>query len=184
LNPVTKRASTVLKLLGASNVVNLDVAEHASYQARTRRELPFVMIRSADRVPARGYTPISVLFGSTLRAPFDGRVSLVNLEIDDPVNDESRVMEIIDPRQVEVAGLVGAIDLPFVQVQASARLQIGSLLGRELFGVATTVGESPPTERGVVSYSIDIAVELPNDVVMPIKPSSVAVVLIYEGPPG
>ena len=42
------------------------------------------------------------LLGSTLRAPFDGRVSLVNLEIDDPVNDESRVMELIDPRQVEV----------------------------------------------------------------------------------
>jgi len=122
--------------------------------------------------------------GSTLRAPFDGRVSLVNLEIDDPVNDESRVMEIIDPRQVEVAGLVDAIDLPFVQVQALARLQIGSLPGRELFGVVTAVGENPRTERGVVSYSIDIAVELPRDVVMPIDPSSVAVVVVYEGPPG
>ena len=122
--------------------------------------------------------------GSTLRAPFDGRVSLVNLEIDDPVNDESRVMEIIDPRQVQVAGLVDAIDLPFVQAQASARLQIGSLPGRELFGVVTIVGENPRTERGVVSYSIDISVELPNDVVMPIEPSSVAVVVVYEGSPG
>jgi len=122
--------------------------------------------------------------GSTLRAPFDGRVSLVNLKIDDPVNDESRVMEIIDPRQVEVAGLVDAIDLPFVQVQALARLQIGALPGRELFGVVTAVGENPRTERGVVSYSIDIAVELPSDVVMPIDPSSVAVVVVFEAPPG
>ena len=87
-------------------------------------------------------------------------VSLVNLEIDDPVNDESRVMEIIDPRQVEVAGLVDAIDLPFVRAQALARLRIDSLPGRELFGVVTTVGENPRTERGWVSYSIDIAVEL------------------------
>jgi len=124
------------------------------------------------------------LLGSTLRAPFDGRVSLVNLEIDDPVNDESRVMEIIDPRQVEVAGLVDAIDLPFVQVQAQARLQIGSLPGRDLFGVVTTVGENPRTERGVVSYSVDIAVQLPSDVVMPIDPSSVTVVVVFEGPPG
>ena len=124
------------------------------------------------------------LLGSTLRAPFDGRVSLVNLEIDDPVNDESRVMEIIDPRQVEVAGLVDAIDLPFVQVQSMARLKIGSLPGRELFGVVTTVGENPRTERGVVSYRIDIAVELPNDVVVPIEPSSVAMVVVYEGSPG
>ncbi len=122
--------------------------------------------------------------GSTLRAPFDGRVSLVNLEIDDPVNDESRVMEIIDPRQVEVAGLVDAIDLPFVQLQALARLQIGALPGRELFGVVTALGENPRTERGVVSYSIDITVELPSDVVMPIDPSSVAVVVVFEAPPG
>ena len=124
------------------------------------------------------------LLGSTLRAPFDGRVSLVNLDINDPVNDESRVMEIIDPRQVEVAGLVDAIDLPFVQVQALARLQIGSLPGRELSGVVTTVGENPRTERGVVSYSVEIAVELPDDVVVPIEPSSVAVVVVYEGSPG
>ena len=124
------------------------------------------------------------LLGSTLRAPFDGRVSLVNLEIDDPVNDESRVMEIIDPRQVEVAGLVDAIDLPFVRAQALARLRIDSLPGRELFGVVTTVGENPRTERGVVSYSIDIAVELPNDLMVPIEPSSVAVVVVYQGPPG
>ena len=122
--------------------------------------------------------------GSTLLAPFDGRVSLVNLEIDDPVTDESRVMEIIDPRQVEVAGLVDAIDLPFVQVLAQARLQIGSLADRELFGVVTTVGENPRTERGVVSYSIAIAVDLPNDVVVPIEPSAVAVVVVYEGPHG
>ena len=124
------------------------------------------------------------LLGSTLRAPYDGRVSLVNLEIDDPVNDESRVMEIIDPSQVEVAGLVDAIDLPFVPLQALARLQFGSLPGRELFGVVTAVGEDPRTERGVVSYSIDIAVDLPDDVVVPIEPSSVAVVVVYEGPPG
>ena len=142
------------------------------------------MIRSADRVPARGYTPIPVLFGSTLRAPFDGRVSLVNLEIDDPVNDESRVMEIIDPRLVEVAGLVGAIDLPFVRVQAPVRLQIDSLPGQELTGVVTSVGENPRTERGVVSYRIDIAVELPKDVVVPIEPSSVTVVVVYEGVAG
>ena len=122
--------------------------------------------------------------GSTLRAPCDGRVSLVNLEIDDPVNDESRVMELIDPSQVEVAGLVDAIDLPFVRVHALARLKIGSLPGRELFGVVTAVGENPRTERGVVSYSINIEVELPDDVVVPIEPSTVAVVVGYEGPPG
>lgn len=83
-----------------------------------------------------------------------------------------------------MAGLVDAIDLPFVQVQALARLQIGSLPGRELFGVVTSVGNNPRTERGVVSYSIDIAVELPNDAVVPIGPSSVAVVVVSEGPPG
>ena len=122
--------------------------------------------------------------GSILRAPFDGRVSLVNLEIDDPVNDESRVMEIIDPRRIEVAGLVDAIDLPFVQVKAVARLRIGSLPDRDLLGVVTEVGENPRTERGVVSYSINIAVELPSDVVVPIQPSPVSVVVVHGGLPG
>jgi len=148
---------------------------------------PFqVALKTAEvaAVLAKVEDALEDLLGSTLRAPFDGIVSLVNLEIDDPVNDESRVMEIIDPRQAEVAGLVDAIDLPFVRVQALARLRIDSLPGRELSGVVTTVGENPRTERGVVSYSIDIAVELPNDVVVPIEPSSVAVVVFYEAPSG
>ena len=124
------------------------------------------------------------LRGGTLRAPFDGRVFLVNLEIDDPVNDESRVIEIIDPTQVEVVGLVDAIDLPFIQMQAPARLQIGSFAGGELSGVVTQVGENPRTERGVVSYRINIAVKLPEDVSVPIEPSPVSVVVVYDGPVG
>ena len=76
-----------------------------------------------------------------------------------------------------------AIDLPFVQLQALARLRIDSLPGTDLSGVVTTIGENPRTERGIVSYSIRIAVELPDDVVLPTEPSSVAVVVFYEGPP-
>lgn len=120
------------------------------------------------------------LEGATIRAPFDGIIRMVNVEIDDRVSDESRVLEIVDPRRVEVDGLVDATDIGLVKELAQARVRISPLEGQEFVGVVTQVSGQPRTERGVVSYPITIRVEIPEAVQIPLQLGAVSTVVIYE----
>jgi hypothetical protein len=83
-----------------------------------------------------------------------------------------------------VAGLIGAIDFRFVEKRARARVTIGSLPGEEFEGTVTRVAEEPRTERGVVSYPVRIAVDLPEGFEVPVRLSPVTTVILYEGSGG
>ena len=122
------------------------------------------------------------LEGATLRAPFAGVVSLVNVSVEDLVSDESRVLEVVDPAQVEVDGLVDATEVQRVSAGATARVSIASMPGEELVGTVLGVAEEPRTERGVVSYLVRIKVALPEDQAAPVRLSPVNVVIIHRGP--
>ena len=113
------------------------------------------------------------LEGATIRSPLEGVVFLVNVEVDDNVNDESRVMEIVDLTDLEVAGLVDAIDIALVKVGDKANITIASLPDQQFEGVVVQVAEEPRTERGVVSYPVRIAVTLPEDIEVPARLSAV-----------
>lgn len=117
------------------------------------------------------------LAGSVVRAPFAGVISLVNVEVEDVVNKESRVMELIDPTIVRVDGLVDATEIDFVREEAKARVIIESVAGPGLEGVVVAVAKNPRTERGVVTYPIKIQVEVPPGIEVPVKPSSVSSVV-------
>ena len=118
--------------------------------------------------------------GATILAPFDGIVSLVNVDPDDQVDENSRVIELVDPSVVEVAGLVNAADVSRVANGATAKVTIGSLAGRVLSGKVIAVSISPRTERGVVSYPVKIRVEIPDGVQIPIGLSSITVVVTHQ----
>lgn len=113
-----------------------------------------------------------------LRAPFDGVVYLVNSEVDDRVDQDSRILEILDPREVEIAGLVDANDIPLVRVGSAARVSIDALPGRELTAAVTAVADEPGTERGIISYPVTLRVNLPAGVELPPRLSAVTSVIM------
>ena len=112
-----------------------------------------------------------------LRAPFAGVVYLVNAQVDDRVSKDSRILEIIDPAQAEIAGLVEANAAPFVQVGNPAQVSIASLPGVELTGLVTALSAEPGTERGIISYPVTIRVNLPAGVELPPRLSAVTSVI-------
>lgn len=121
------------------------------------------------------------LEGAVVRSPFNGMVALLNVEVDDLVNDESRVMEIVAPGSVAVQGLIDATNVEFVKEGARAKVTIASLPGQEFEGTVTSVAEEPRTERGVVSYPVTIQVDVPPGVEVPVRLSEVTSVVMYEG---
>jgi multidrug resistance efflux pump len=120
------------------------------------------------------------LEGSTVRAPFAGIISLVNVDVDDQVNDQSKLIEIIDTTKLEVAGLVDAIDIAFVAEGARSKISIESLDEQNFEGSVIQVAPEPRTERGVVSYPVRIKVDLPNGINVPVELSSVTSVVTYQ----
>ncbi len=115
---------------------------------------------------------------SLLRAPFDGMIFLLNVEVDDLVNKYSRVIELLDPREVLIEGLVDATDVRFVIAGATARVSIDSLPDRELTGKVANVAQDPSTERGIISYPLTIRVDLPAGLEVPPRLSVVTSVVI------
>ena len=118
--------------------------------------------------------------GAIIRSPLAGVVYLVNVAVDDKVNDQSRVMEIVDLTQLEVDGLVDAIDIALVKEGDKANITIASLPGQQFEGVVVQVAEEPRTERGVVSYPVRIAVTVPEGVEVPGRLSAVTSTITYR----
>ena len=120
------------------------------------------------------------LTGASIVAPFAGIISLVNADLEDNVNKESRVLEILDPTVVEVDGLVDALDVRFLKLGTQAKVRIASLPGQEFVGEVSRLAQNPRTERGVVTHPIRVAVLLPEGGEVPIRLSSAIAVLISE----
>ena len=112
-----------------------------------------------------------------LRAPIAGIVGLVNVEEDDLISRDSRVLEIVDPSVVVVDGLIDANDIGLVRLDSPARVNIESVPGYALSGAVTRLASEPRTERGVVSYPVRIAVEVPEGVEVPVRLSAVSAVI-------
>ncbi len=113
-----------------------------------------------------------------LRAPFDGVVFMVNVEVDDRVNEYSQVVKLVDPGSVKIAGLVDATNVQFVAPGAAARVQIAALPGLDLSAEVVELAVDPSTERGIISYPVIIDVTLPAGAEVPLRPSAVTAVIL------
>ena len=141
-----------------------------------------VALREAEVVQAKSALADAQedLEGAAIRGPFAGVVALVNAEVDDPVTKDSRIVTVVDSRQVQIDGQVGGAELRLVQPGDRAKITIASLPGPVLDGVVTAVAAEPRTERGVISYAVTIQVTVPQGLEVPVTPSGVEVVVLHE----
>jgi len=119
--------------------------------------------------------------GAILRAPFDGVISLVNVEPDDEVTRDSRIIEIVDPTVLEVASFVDAANANLISTGDRAEVTIDNLPGDIFPSAVSFVSDKPRTERGIVSFPITITVDVPAGADIPVGLSSVSVVITPNG---
>ena len=119
--------------------------------------------------------------GAILRAPFDGVISLVNVEPDDEVTRDSRIIEIVDPTALEVASFVDAANANLISTGDRAEVTIDNLPGDIFPSAVSFVSDKPRTERGIVSFPITITVDVPAGADIPVGLSSVSVVITPNG---
>ena len=96
-------------------------------------------------------------------APFDGFISEVSVSEGDQVGANARVVEVVDPSVVEIDGIVDEIDILLLREGLAASITVDALPGRTLSGTVGEIAPAATIQQGVVTYSVRIQVQAPED---------------------
>ena len=99
------------------------------------------------------------------------------MEPDDEVTRDSRIVEIVDPMVLEVESFVDASNAKLISSGARATVTIENLPDDIFTSSVSSVSNNPRTERGIISYSVTIAVDVPSGTEVPVGLSGVTVVI-------
>ena len=152
-------------LAGLSTVDDLDIALKEVTLAASRSALDAAL---EDRK------------GATIRAPWAGIVTSIQVEEGQQVNPNTAVIEIVDPAVIRIDGIVDEIDILFIRRGARASVTMDALPGQALTGSVSEIAVDPTTQQGVVSYPIGIELQTPPGLELPAGLSAVATVVIRE----
>ena len=119
--------------------------------------------------------------GSTdVVAPWSGLVASVGVEKGDEVTRNTDVVEIVDPLNVEVDGIIDEIDVLSVQVGYQATVLMDALPGEILTGVVSSIDAGATNQQGVVTYPIRVRMNVPAALNLIEGLSAIAEVVIQE----
>ena len=166
----------------AMAVATLEEAEETRAEVLAGADLLEVALREAEMAAATASLEAAKqsLEDATLKAPWDGVITAVNMEVGDQSNAGARTIQIVDPTVVEIAGLVDEIDVLFIQRGARASVTMDALPGQTLAGTVSEIAAQPTTQQGIVSYPMSIQVQSPDGLELPEGLSAVASVVIRE----
>ena len=112
---------------------------------------------------------VTALDGTTLLAPIGGEVISVEIEPgnnatrgEQAANQQTEGILITDRNIVEIEGTVDEIDILAIDVNVTAEVTLAALPGEILSGSVTEIG-SPTNQQGVVSFPVNVRLEVPED---------------------
>ena len=117
---------------------------------------------------------------STLRAPWDGYVSDVMVEVGEEVEAFKVIAQVINSSIVEVAGVVDEIDVLALERDTPATVTLDALPDQVLAGTVSSISSTATNQQGVVTFDVKIAVEIPEALVLQDGLSAVAKITTAE----
>ena len=110
---------------------------------------------------------------SYLRAPFSGMVRLVTLKEGDVITVDARVIQLVDPTNISISGLVEANNVERIKVGTPGSVTVAALPDIALDAQVLEISSHAKTERGVISFPVEFAVVVPSGVTIPPNPGLV-----------
>jgi RND family efflux transporter MFP subunit len=106
---------------------------------------------------------VEKLDDASIRAPFTGFISLVSVSEGDQVGANAAIVEVVDPSLVEMDGIVDEVDILLLSEGLLASVTIDALPGRVLQGFVSEIAPVANIQQGVVTYSVRVQVDVPDD---------------------
>lgn len=110
---------------------------------------------------------------SFLRAPFAGMVRLVTVKEGDVITVDARVIQLVDPTNISIRGLVEANNVERIEVGTPGSVTVAALPDVELEAQVREISPHAKTERGVISFPVEFSVVIPSGVTIPANPGLV-----------
>ena len=110
---------------------------------------------------------------SYLRAPFSGMVRLVTIKEGDVITVDARVIQLVDPTNISIRGLVEANNVERIEVGTPGSVTMAALPDVKLEAQVQEISPHAKTERGVISFPVEFAVVIPSGVTIPANPGLV-----------
>jgi HlyD family secretion protein len=108
---------------------------------------------------------------ATLKAPYDGTVGSIDIEVGDLVSSQLPAITLLTPGALMVRLAVGETDLPSLRPGMVGLMIFDAIQGRPFPVVITAIGLAPEVQQGIVTYTVEGAlVGLGRDVDNPPVP--------------
>ena len=102
------------------------------------------------------------LNNAIIKAPFDGVIGTVSVNVGDIVGANTTAMRLIDPKQIQIDAQVNEMDIYSLKIGSQATVQIDALSGIQLPATVSAIAASSVTSGGVVNYPVKLQVRLPD----------------------
>ena len=99
----------------------------------------------------------------SLKAPFDGFISVVSVSDGDQIGANAEIVEVVDPSVVEMDGIVDEIDILLLSVGLAASVTVDALPGQILLGSISEIAPAAINQQGVVTYPVRVRVQIPDN---------------------
>jgi HlyD family secretion protein len=96
---------------------------------------------------------------ATLRAPFEGTVSWIDIEPGQYVSSQTPAVTLVNDRQFSIEADVDEADIGWLQVGQEVLIALDAFPGRSLTGHIAAILPSATTDLGVVFYRVTIALD-------------------------
>ena len=137
---------------------NQDLADLLSPNASTR-----ALLESKLTAAQSAHTlALEKLDAITIKALFDGFISVVSVAEGDQVGANAQIVELVDPAVVEMDGIVDEIDILLLRLGIPAAVSLDALPGQVLTGVVSEIASTATNQQGVVTYSVRVRVQIPD----------------------
>ena len=100
----------------------------------------------------------------SLTAPFDGIVSAVNIQVDNPTSNALPALTILDDSTLFINVTVDEIDIANIVMDQSVRITLDAYPNAELTGVVENIGALPQDFGGIIAYPLRIRLTDRGDV--------------------
>ncbi len=110
---------------------------------------------------------------TVIRAPFSGLVRLVTVDPDDVIRVDARIIQLVDPTDVAIRGLVETNYIERISVGTGASVALAAVPGITFDAAVESVSQDARTERGVISFPVMFSVVIPDGVQIPPNPGLV-----------
>jgi HlyD family secretion protein len=101
----------------------------------------------------------SALTNSTLTAPFDGVITLVNVEAGGAVTPAQVVAEIVNSSALAVEADVDEEDILTIAIDSPAVITLDAVAGRTFSGIVSSIGQAVQSQQGAVTFTVQVTLD-------------------------